>query len=123
DQLDRLAGGCAHGKRRTTTAIAIDAGHHDAGDIETAVEGAGDVDRVLTGQGVDDEQDFVRLGDLLDGDRFGHQLFIDMGAAGRVENEHVITAETAFALGAAGDLDRRFGRNDGQRIDADLFAE
>src|SRR5690606_610860 len=123
DQLDRLAGGRAHGERSAAATIAIDAGHHDAGDIEATVERTGDVDRVLTGQRVDDEQYFVRIGDVLDGDRFGHQFFVDMGATRRIENEDIIAAQTPFALGAAGNLDGGFGGHDRQRIDADLFAE
>jgi hypothetical protein len=46
-----------------------------------------------------------------------------MGATGGIEDQHVITAQAPFALGAAGDLDRGFGGNDGQRIDADLLAQ
>ena len=36
DQLDRLAGDGAHRKRRAAAAIAVDAGEHDAGEVERA---------------------------------------------------------------------------------------
>ena len=38
DQLDRLAGDGAHGKRRAAAAVAVDAGQHDAGDADALVE-------------------------------------------------------------------------------------
>ena len=63
DQLDRLAGRGAHRERRAAAAIAIDAGEDDAGDIDAAIEGAREIDRVLAGQRIGDEQDFVRIGD------------------------------------------------------------
>ncbi len=123
DQLDRLAGGGAHGKGGTAAAVTVDAGHDDAGDIETLVEGAGDVDGVLAGQRIDDEQDFVRPGDRLDLGRLGHELFVDMGAASGVEDEDIVATEATLALGAAGNLDRGFGGDDRQGVDADLLAQ
>ena len=61
DQLDRLAGDGAHGKRGAAAPVAVDAGQHDAGDADALVEGARDVDGVLAGQRVGDEQDLVRV--------------------------------------------------------------
>ena len=60
DQLDRPAGDGAHGERRAAAPVAVDARQHDAGDADALVEGARDVDRVLAGQRVGDEQDLVR---------------------------------------------------------------
>ena len=62
DQLDRLAGDGAHRERRAAAAVAVDAGEHDAGDADALVEGLGEVDRVLAGERVGDEQDLVRVG-------------------------------------------------------------
>ena len=123
DQLDRLAGGRAHRERRAATTVAIDASHNDAGDIQTSVETTRHIDRVLAGQRIDDKQDFMRIGDVLDGNGFFHQLFIDMRTARRIENEHIIAAQPTLALGAASDLDRGFACDDRQRVDADLFAQ
>ena len=62
DQLDRLAGRGAHRERRAAAAIAVDAGQDDAGDVDALVERAREVDGVLAGQRIGDEQDFVRIG-------------------------------------------------------------
>ena len=60
DELDRLAGHSPHGERGAATAIAVGAGQYDTGDADTAVEILREIDRVLTGQAVGDEQDLVR---------------------------------------------------------------
>jgi hypothetical protein len=62
DQLDRLAGDRAHRQRGTAAAIAVHAGQHEAGDADALVEIARQVDRVLTGQRIGHQQDFVRVG-------------------------------------------------------------
>ena len=123
DQLDRLAGDGAHRERRAAAAVAVDAGEHDAGDADPLVEGLGEVDRVLAGQGVGDEQDLVRVGVPLDLGHLGHQRFVDMGAAGGVEDHHVVAAEPRRHQRAAADLDRHLAGDDRQRVDAGLGAE
>ena len=60
DQLDRLAGDGAHRKRGAAAPVAVDARQHDAGDADALVEALGEVDGVLAGQRIGDEQDFVR---------------------------------------------------------------
>ena len=60
DQLDRLAGDRAHRQRRAAAAVAVDAGEHDAGEADALVERAREIDRVLAGQAVGDQQHFVR---------------------------------------------------------------
>ena len=64
DELDRLAGDGAHGERRAAAAIAVDTGQHDAGDADLLIEIAREIDRVLAGQRVGDEQRLVRLRDV-----------------------------------------------------------
>ncbi len=61
DQLDRLAGDGAHRQRRAAAAVAVDAGQHDAGDADAIVEILGEIDRVLAGEAVGDEQDLMRI--------------------------------------------------------------
>ena len=56
----------------------------------------GDVDRVLAGHRVDDEQDRVRLDRVADAHELGHQLLVDVQAAGGVDDDHVL----ALVLGA-----------------------
>ncbi len=49
--------------------------------------------------------------------------FVDMGAAGGVEDDDVIAAEPGRGQRAAADLDRHLAGDDRQRVDAGLLAE
>ena len=60
EKFDRLAGDGAHRQRRAAAAVAVDAGQHDAGDADAIVEILGEIDGVLAGQTVGDEQDLMR---------------------------------------------------------------
>ena len=123
DQLDRLAGDGAHRERRAAAAVAVHAGEHEAGDADALVEALGEVDRVLAGQAVGDEQDLVRVRRLPDLGHLGHQRLVDMGAAGGVEDDDVVAAELCRLHGSARDLDRRLAGDNRQRGDAGLLAE
>ncbi len=82
-----------------------------------------EVDGVLTGEGVGDEQDFMRFRRVPDLGHFSHQRLVDMGASRRVEQHDVIALQPRHRLGAPRDLDRALPRDDRQRVDADLSAE
>ena len=64
EQLDRLAGDGAHRQRGAAARIAVGARQHDAGDADALVERLGDVDGVLAGEAVGDEQRLVRARDV-----------------------------------------------------------
>ena len=104
-------------------AVAVDAGHHDAGEADALVEGAREIDRVLTGQRIGDQQHFMRVGGALHLGRFRHHRFVERDAAGGIEQHHVIAAELRGFDGAACDLRRILAGNDRQGVDADLLAE
>ncbi len=57
------------------------------------VERVGEVDRVLAGERVGDQQNLVRVGGRLDLGHLDHQRLVDVGAAGGVEDDHVVAAE------------------------------
>ena len=59
----------------------------------------GDVDRVLAGHGVDDEQDVVRLDRLLDVGELVHQLLVDVETAAGVDDQHVLALRHAPGRG------------------------
>ena len=124
EELDRRAGDRAHGERRAAARIAIGARQDDAGELHAVVEGLGDVHRVLTGQRIRDEQGLVRLGL-----RFRTcatsviNCFVDVLAAGGVEDQHVVAADLRRRHRALGDVDRRLVRHDGKRRHARLLAE
>ncbi len=56
-------------------------------------------------------------------DGFAHQLFVDVDAAGGVEQHHVVAAEAGRIDRPLGDLLRRLAGDDRQRVDARLLAE
>ena len=116
DQFDWLAGDGAHRQGRAAASVAVDAGQHDAGDADAVVETLGEIDGVLAGQGVGDQQDFMRSGGGLDLGHFHHQRLVDMGAARGVEQHDVIALQARGLLGALRDLHRRLAGNDGQRV-------
>jgi hypothetical protein len=62
DQFYRLAGDRAHRQCGAAAAVAIDPRQHDAGEADALVEGARQIDRVLAGQRVRDQQHFMRIG-------------------------------------------------------------
>ncbi len=123
DQLDRLAGDMPHRERRAAAAVAVHAGQDDAGDAERIVEGGRGPHRILAGQRIGDEQDLVRAGLLLDLGDFGHQLHVDRGPAGRVEDQHVEAAEARRLLTAPRDLHGGLAGDDRQEIDLDLLRQ
>ena len=96
---------------------------HDAGEVEPLVEAFRQIDRVLAGERVGDEQYLVRIGGAAHLGRFAHQLLVEGEAAGGVEQHHVVTAEPRRLLRAGGDLHRRLAFDDRQRLDIDLLAE
>ncbi len=123
EELDRRAGDRAHRKRRAAARIAIGARQDDAGQLDALVEGFGDVDRVLAGQAVGDEDGLVRLDLIAHGGDFGHQLFVDVLAAGGVEDDDVIAADLGARHGAPGDIDRALAGDDRQRRHLGLLAQ
>ncbi len=123
DEADRLAGDRAHRQRRTAAPVAVHPGQHHAGDADLVVEFLRDVDGVLTGQAVDDQQRLARVGHVADGGGLRDQVVVDMQAAGGVEHVDVVAAEAGLGLGALGDRDRVFALDDRQGVDADLRAE
>ncbi len=123
EELDRPAGDRAHRQRRAAAPVAVHAGEHDAGDADPLVERLGEIDRVLAGQRVGDQQDLVRAGGVADLRHLRHQRLVDMGAAGGVEQHDVVALQAGDALGAPGDRHRVLAGDDRQRVDADLAAE
>ena len=89
NELDRLAGNSAHGERRTTTAITINTRQNNAGDADTLIEILGKIDRILTGQRIRHEQNFMRGRNSLDFGHFRHQRLVNMRAACGIENDNI----------------------------------
>ena len=104
DELDGLAGDGLDGQRSAAAGIAVELREHHAVDVQPFVERLGGVHGVLTGHGVHDEQNFIRLDLSLDGLQLVHQGLVHMQAAGRVEEDHVVAVLLRMADGRLGDL-------------------
>ena len=65
-EQDRLAGDRLDRQRGAAAGVAVELGHDHAVEVDGLGELLGDVDRVLAGHRVDDEQDVVRLDRLAD---------------------------------------------------------
>ena len=86
---DRLAGDRVDRERGAAAGVAVELGHHDAVELGRLGEGLGDADGVLAGHRVDDEEDVVGLRLLADLRQLGHQVLVDVEAAGGVDDQHV----------------------------------
>ena len=122
-ELDRLAGDRAHRQRRATARIAVHAGQDHAGEVDFAGEALGDVDCVLAGQRVDDEQRLGRVRGRGDGLHLAHQLVVDVETARGVEQDDVVALQLRRLDRALGDVDRLLAGDDRQRVDVRLPAE
>ena len=122
-KLDRLAGNRAHGERRTAARIAVHPGQDHAGQRHFVTEALRHVDRVLTGQAVDHQQDFGRRRHRSHGLHLGHQRFVDMQAARGIEQHHIDIAQLRRFERAASDVHRLLAFDDRQRIDVRLLAQ
>ncbi len=91
--------------------------------VDLAGKALGDVDRVLAGQAVDDEQGLGRVRRRGDGLHLAHQLVVDVETARGVEQDDVIALQLGRLERALGDLDRLLAGDDRQRVDVRLPAE
>src|SRR5205823_196507 len=102
---DRLAGDRLDAQRGAATGVAVELGHDDAVELDGLGELLGDVDGVLAGHRVDDEQDVGRADDLADPDELLHELGVDVQAAAGVDDEHVLAVLLGAVQRPAGDVD------------------
>ena len=123
DEDDRLAGDRAHRQGGAAARVAVDPGQDDAGDADALAERLGDIDRVLPGHRVGDEERLVRVGRLAHRRDLEHQLLVDVEPAGGVEQHDVVALGAAHLQRAPGDRDRALAGDDRQGRDADLPAE
>ena len=92
----------ADGECRAAAGVAVHLGEDDAGEAETGMEILRGVDGVLAGHGVGDEEDFTGVEELLEAGHLVHQAFVDVEAAGGVDDERVAAHDDGFAAGLFG---------------------
>ena len=123
DKLDRAAGDLAHRQSRAATRVTVETGQHDAGDIDSLLEGRRRGHSVLAGHRVGDKQNLMRVGQRLDLAKLGHQTFIDRHPAGSVENQHVEALKLCRLKRPFGNLCGGFAVRLGQHANLGLLAK
>ena len=106
DELERLAGYGANRERRAAAGVAVHLGENSPGDAEALVEFIGGFDGVLAGHGVGDEQDFGGVEQVFELAQLGHQIFVDVEAAGGVDQHHVAAGLDGFFASRTREIDR-----------------
>ncbi len=119
-EFDRLAGNRAHRQRRTATRITVHTGQHDTGQINPFAEILGDIDRVLTGQRIYNEQNFLRRRNLRHRLHFVHQLLVNVQTSSRIEHQHIKALQLCGLHRTLGDIDRLLPLHDRQGRDFGL---
>ena len=93
-------------KRGAAAGVAVELGQDHAVELRDLGELLGDVDRVLAGHRVHDQQHDVRLDALLDVRQLLHQRLVDVQAAGRVDDQDVLAVALGLVERPAGDVHR-----------------
>ena len=114
-ELDRPARDLLDGERGSPASVAVELRHDDAVEGDALLERARDVDGFLARHGVEHEQDVQRLRRLRDPLELGHELLVDVQAAGGVEDHDVEAVPASGVDSALGGCDRvvRVERIDG----------
>ena len=105
-ELDGLAGDCAHREGRAAPRITVELGEDDTGDIQPLVEALGGIHRILTGHGVDHQQDLTGLYSSLDILELVHELLVDVQTARCVQKDHIIAVGLSVAHAGLGNIHR-----------------
>ena len=103
-ELDRLAGDLAEAQRRTAAGVTVELGQDRAGDAQRFVEVRGHADGLLSGGGIEHEQNLARLNPVTQADKFLHQRLVDLQPAGCVEDDHVDAVLLGLGHRSVGDL-------------------
>ena len=122
-QLDRFSRHGPHGKGCTAATIAINAGEHNAGDADFFVKGAGEINSVLSGECVNNQEGFFGLGNIAHGGSFSQEFFVNVQTTRRIQHHDVIGTFAGLRHGALGDLYRCLALDDGQRVDLHLTTQ
>ncbi len=121
NKFNGFASGSAHGKGSPAASITIHTGENDAGNCHAFIKRAGQIYRVLPGQGINNQQNLMGIGCFFDLSGFGHQFFVNMGATGGIKNINIIAAAFGGIGSAIGYLQRCLICNNLQRIYFDLL--
>ena len=122
DVLDWHAGDLAQRQRRAAASVTVELGQNHAGQRHVLIEAFGDADGFLTGHGVCDEQDLVRLDFAFHRLELAHELFVDLQPPRRVDDDKAQAGLLGVFDGGLGELGRLLARVVKDRH-VDLLAE
>ena len=113
-KFDWLASNSTHRQGSTAACVTVHAGQHDTRQINALAEAFSDINGVLTREGVDHQQNFLRCRNLCHRLHFVHQLLINVQTACGIEDEDVKTLQFCRLHRPLGDIDRHLPLNDWQ---------
>jgi len=88
-EFDRLAGNRFHAQGSAAASVTVEFGEDGAGDVQGLIEMRRNIDGFLAGGSVEDEQSFLRFDQVAQPDEFLDEGFVNLEAAGGVEDECV----------------------------------
>ena len=97
--FDRLSGDVAYRKRRAALGIAVHLRQDHSSQSKPSMKFLRRVHRVLAGHGIGNEQDFLRIEQLLQLLHLRHQLFVHVQASRRVHDQGVKAEVAGLAPG------------------------
>ena len=97
-KLDRLACNRTHGKRRTTAAITVHTGEDHTGYTNLVTKLFRDIDGVLAGKRINNQQCFMRIDSISNRCHLSHQCLINMKSARRIKHYNIKTLNTGLPL-------------------------
>ena len=87
NELDRPARDRLQAQGRTAARVAVKLGQDAARDGQRLIKMRGDVDRLLAGGRVEDEENFLRLDEITQPHQFLHERLVNLQTARRVEDD------------------------------------
>ncbi len=121
DENNGLAGDLADRQRRATPGIAVSLGQDHAGQVEGGAEGAGRIDRVLPGHGIDHKESLHSGNRGIDLTNLFHQFGVDVQAARRIDDEDVVHPPFRLIESGTRDVGRSILSAGGEKIRPHLF--
>ena len=103
-ELDGLVHHRADGEGRTATGVTVELGQYHAVEVQAVVEFLGRVHGILTGHGIDHEEDFVGMDGLLDGGNLVHHFLVHGQTTGGIDDNQVVTFGLGLLDGVLGNL-------------------
>src|SRR5262245_20557977 len=104
DKLHRLPSDLLDRQRRAASRIAIHFGEDEAIESELLMEFLRAFYGILTQHCIGNKQDFIRTDAFFDFLQFVHQSFVDMKAAGRVDDNNVMRRVPSFTKSILAEL-------------------